>query len=265
MKKTGLRFLKDRHVLLTGASSGIGRDLALQIAPHGARLLLVARSQQPLNQLAEELLALGADSAIPIVGDITDPATRSEAIRRVQQDWNTLDLLINNAGVSAHGRFANNDEQTLRKIMEVNFFASTELTRLAIPLLTAGHNPMIVNVGSILGHRGLPHNSEYCASKFALRGWSEAIRPELVRKQIDLLLVSPGTTETKFFDHLISRQGNSPWGKQKAIPPALVAQQIIRAIRKRRHEIYPNWRGHALVLLNRFCPRLVDAIMSRYG
>jgi len=260
----GPHFLKNRHLLLTGASSGIGRDLALQIAPHGAKLLIIARNEQKLNQLTAEITSLGSECT-PLVGDITDPANRAQAIAHIQQHWQTLDLLINNAGISAHGRFEANDEQTLRRIMEVNFFACTELTRHAIPLLEAGQNPMIVNVSSILGHRGIPHNSEYCASKFALHGWSEAIRPELTRKKIDLLLVSPGTTETEFFDHLIAKQDNSPWPPQKGIPSAKVAEQILHAIQHRRHEIYPNWRGRALVLLNRFCPRLVDAIMTRYG
>lgn len=263
--KTGRRFLKDRHILLTGASSGIGRDLALQLGRHGARIMIVARREQPLSELSEQLISLGADSAIPIVGDITDPTTRTAIFDKVKQLWGSLDLLINNAGISAHGRFEQNDETTLRRIMEVNFFACTELTRLAIPHLESGINPMIVNVDSILGHRGIPHNSEYCASKFALRGWSEAIRPELARKQIDLLLVSPGTTDTEFFDHLLAKQDSNPWPPQKGIPAAKVAAQIIRAIQNRRHEIYPNWRGRALVLLNRFCPRLVDAIMTRYG
>ncbi len=265
LKSTGPRFLAERRILLTGASSGIGRDLALQIAQHGAHLLLLARRQEALDQLTEELRSLGAGSATSLVGDISDPATRAAAIEKIQQDWGTLDLLINNAGVSALGRFSDGDEKTLRQIMEVNFFAYTELTRLALPWLEKGRDPMIVNVGSILGHRGIPHNSEYCASKFALRGWSEAIRPELARKHIDLLLVSPGTTETEFFDHLLARHGDTPWRKQKGIPSAQVAQQIILAIKRRRREIFPNRRGRALVLLNRFFPWLVDKIANRYG
>jgi len=260
----GPHFLKNRRLLLTGASTGIGRDLAMQIAPHGAKLLIIARNEKKLNQLAAKVTSQGSDCT-PLPGDITDPETRTQAIAHIKQHWHNLDLLINNAGISAHGRFEANDEPTLRRIMEVNFFACTELTRLAIPLLEAGQTPMIVNVSSILGHRGIPHNSEYCASKFALRGWSEAIRPELARKKIYLFLVSPGTTETEFFDHLIVNQDSNPWPPQKGIPSAKVAEQILHAIKHRRHEIYPNWRGRALVLLNRFCPRLVDAIIQRYG
>ncbi len=261
----GHRALADRRILITGASSGIGRSLAKELAPFGPNLLLVARQRKPLEQLAEELLTRGAANALVFAGDITDPQTREAVFQQVHADWSALDLLINNAGISAHGRFVDNSESTLRQILEVNFFAATELTRLAIPMLRKGEDPLIVNVGSILGHRGIPFNSEYCASKFALRGWSEALRPELNREDIDLLLVSPGSTDTKFFDHLLSGKGSLPWAESKGIAPEEVARQIVRGIQRRRPEIFPNWRGRSLVILNRFFPRLVDRIMRRYG
>ncbi|NOY30613.1 MAG: SDR family NAD(P)-dependent oxidoreductase [Planctomycetes bacterium] len=261
----GRRSITDRRILITGASSGIGRALARELAPHGPHLLLAARSQGPLEELADELLKLGAASARAFVVDVTDPQSRGALVGQIGDLWGSLDLLVNNAGISAHGRFTNSTEQTLRQIMEVNFFAAAELTRLTLPFLRRGQDPMVVNVGSILGHRGIPHNSEYCASKFALRGWSEAIRPELDRDDIALLLVSPGTTETKFFEHLISQEGQLPWGKTSGISPEEVARQIVRGIEHDRREIFPNWRGRLFVILNRICPWLVDRLMQRYG
>jgi len=261
----GRRLLNDRRILLTGASSGIGRALALQLAPLGTRLLLVARSEAPLAKLASELKHLGATSAETIVGDVTDAELRGLIARRIRDDWGALDLLVNNAGISAHGRFEGSSPEVLRKIMEVNFFAAAELARETLPLLKSGKDPLLVNIGSILGHRGVPFNSEYCASKFALRGWSEAIRPELERDGIDVLLVSPGTTDTEFFEHLIAKGENLPWGEQKGLPAEKAAAQIVRAIERRRNEIFPNWRGRMLGLLNRFSPRLVDRILKRYG
>jgi len=261
----GRRLLNNRRILLTGASSGIGRALALQLAPFGTRLLLVARSEAPLANLASELKHLGAASAEAIVGDVTDAELRGLIAQRIQDDWGALDLLINNAGISAHGRFGGSSPEVLRKIMEVNFFAAAELVRETLPLLKSGEDPLLVNIGSILGHRGVPFNSEYCASKFALRGWSEAIRPELVRDGIDVLLVSPGTTDTEFFEHLIAKGEKLPWGEQKGLPAEKAAAQIVRAIERRRNEIFPNWRGRMLGLLNRLSPRLVDRILKRYG
>jgi len=261
----GRRLLKDRRILLTGASSGIGRALALQLAPLHTHLLLLARSEEPLIELTEELKRLGAASAEAIVGDVTDAEVRRLVAQRIREDWGGFDLLINNAGISAHGRFESSSPEVLWQIMEVNFFAAAELVRKTLPLLKAGDDPLLVNVGSILGHRGVPYNSEYCASKFALRGWSEAIRPELARDGIALMLVSPGTTDTKFFEHLIARGEKLPWSDQQGLPPEKVAAQIIRGIQRRRYEIYPNWRGRLLVLLTRTAPWLLDRIMNRYG
>ena len=261
----GHRSLNNRRILLTGASSGIGRELALQLAPIGVKLCIVARSEKPLVELAEQLRQLGAASAVPIVGDVTDPELRSRLVEHIRNEWGALDLLINNAGISAHGRFENSAPKVLRQIMEVNFFAAVELLRQCLPLLKAGDDPLLVNVGSILGHRGLPFNNEYCASKAALVGWSEAIRPELKRDGVHLLIVSPGTTDTDFFEHLIAQGEQVPWGQQQGIAPQKVADLIIRAIRRRRYEIFPNWRGRLLVLLNRFSPALVDRWMNRYG
>jgi short-subunit dehydrogenase len=258
------RTLADARVLLTGASSGIGRELALALARRGARLLLSARRGELLASLAEECRQLGAQAEF-LAGDVADGGFRAALIDRAGISLSDLDVLVNNAGVSAHGKFAGSDGSTLRRIMEVNFFAPAELTRLALPLLRKGRKPAIVNIGSILGHRGVPFNGEYVASKFALRGWTESLRAELAGDGIDVLLVSPGTTETEFFDHLIAKQGELPWGKSRAIPAAEVAAQTICALERGRREIFPNWRGHALVLANRFFPRVVDLAMTRWS
>ena len=259
------RSIKNRRILLTGASSGIGRELALQLAPFGANLFLVARSEGPLVELAGELKRLGASSAEAMVGDVTDAELRGRIVERIRNEWGALDLLINNAGISAHGRFESSSPAVMRQIMEVNFFAAVELVRECLPLLKTGDDPLLVNVGSILGHRGLPFNNEYCASKAALVGWSEAIRPELKRDGVNLLIISPGTTDTEFFEHLIAKGDTLPWGQQQGIAPEKVAARIIRAIQARRYEIFPNWRGRLLVLLNRISPALVDRFMNRYG
>ncbi len=256
------RSLVECRVLITGASSGIGRELSLALSRRGARVLLSARREKWLDAVASECNRAGG-SAERLAGDVTDAAYQDALVQHAVASWGGLDVLVNNAGVSAHGRFADGDDATLRRIMEVNFLAAAELTRRAIPVLSSGTRPAIVNIGSILGHRGIPLNSEYCASKFALRGWSESLRAELAPLGIDVLLVSPGTTETEFFDHLLAKRGALPWGKAKGIPAATVARQTVRALERGRREIFPNWRGRALVLANRLFPRMVDRVMVR--
>jgi short-subunit dehydrogenase len=262
------RSLNAARVLLTGASSGIGHELALALARRGANLLLTARREDLLRETAEACRAVGA-IADYIPGDITDPAVRDAVIHCVESKWSGLDVLINNAGASAHGRFADSDEPTLRGVMEINFFAPVELTRRALPLLrranerAAGFIPAVVNIASVLAHRGVPINNEYCASKFAVRGWSESLRAELAAENIDVLLVSPGTVETEFFNHLLAKRTTLPWGKSKSITPAAVAEHTVRALERGSREIFPNWRGRALVVASRLAPGLVDRVLKR--
>ena len=257
------RELGNRRAIVTGASSGIGREVALELARNGAAVVVVARREQRLLQLVEQIAALGA-RAEPIVGDITDAATRRRAIDAAESKLGGLDILVNNAGVGAMGLFENADPQRVRRVMEVNFFALVEMTRLAIPLLKRGTKPIVVNVSSILGHRGVPHSSEYSASKFAVQGFSESIRAEFTRLGIDVLVVSPGTTETEFFDNVIERTAEANWPKHKPVSAEEVAKQTVRAIRLGRHEIIPYRWGRVVCWLNRLSPRLVDAIMARY-
>jgi short-subunit dehydrogenase len=259
------RSLEAARVLITGASSGIGRELSLAFARRRARVLLSARRAELLGSVVNECVDAGASSADFLAGDVTNPPYREALVKLADGLWGGLDVLVNNAGVSAHGRFSESDEPTLRRIMEVNFFAAAELTRLALPMLKRGAAPAVVNIGSILGHRAAPLNSEYAASKFALRGLTEALRAELAADGVDVLLVSPGTTDTEFFDHLLAKHGELPWGEAKAIPAVIVAEQTVRALQRGRREIFPNWRGRALVTANRLFPGIVDRVMARYA
>lgn len=251
--------------VLTGASSGIGRALSERLLAAGARLVLVARREERLQQLVGSLPPAARSNAVIAPGDITSAEVRAEAIRAAVDAFGGLDLLINNAGIGAQGRFVDGDPQRVRPIFEVNFFSLVELTRAALPELRQGRDALIVNVGSILGHRGIPFSSEYCASKFAVRGFSESLRAEIAKLGIEVLLVSPGTTESEFFDQLIDASEKPPWKEQPPVAAAVVAERIVRAMERRRHEIIPNARGRLMVWLNRFSPRLVDALMARYG
>jgi short-subunit dehydrogenase len=251
------------RALLTGASSGIGFALAGELVRAGSRLLVVARRQDRLQELAAQLA--GSPGEIYLhAGDVTSPAVRAEILARAQSELGGLDLLVNNAGIGAMGRFAEASPERLRQVMEVNFFAAAELTRAALPILATGTRPMVVNVGSILAHRGIPFCAEYCASKFALQGWSESLRAEVASSGIDVLVVSPGTTRTEFFERAIDARA-MPWSSNRGMAPEAVARCIVSAIRSGRHEIVVGGSGKLLVWMNRLFPRAVDAFMGRYG
>jgi short-subunit dehydrogenase len=257
------RKLDGCRVLLTGASSGIGQALARRLAAAGARLLITARRQERLERLAHELREVGG-GVLYCAGDITDPPTRHQLIQIAQDRWGGLEILINNAGLGAVGPFQNADEQRLRHLMEVNFFAPAELTRLALPLLKRGDSPLIVNIGSVLGFVAMPKKSEYSASKFALRGLTDALRVELMSEGIDVLLVSPNTTRSEFFDALWEQQGEVPTNPL-SMSPDRVACRIVRAIRLGRKQLVLSVAGRSLIRLNSLCPGLVRRWQARLG
>lgn len=258
------RIIAGSRSLITGASGGIGRAIAVELARQGSRVIVVARSEEGLLNLVDEIRTAGG-AAEAVAGDITDAAVRLDALERARAAFGGLDILVNNAGRGAMGRFAEASPERLREVFELNFFAAAELIREALPLLRAGNRPIVVNIGSILGHRATPRNSEYCASKFALRGLSESLRAEFAGEGIDVLVASPGTTETGFYRHVINPGEKQPWPQRRGVPAEAVARAVVRAIHRGKHEIIPNTRGRLLVWLNRLAPRLVDRIMERYG
>lgn len=258
------REIRGSRAIVTGASSGIGRALALELARQGADLVLTARRAERLKELAQAIQALG-QRAETVAGDITDPSIRQAVIETARGALGGLDILVNNAGVGATGRFEQATPDRLRRLMEVNFVALAEMTRLALPLLRQGHRPIIVNVSSILGHRGVPHSSEYCASKFAVQGFSEALRAELAAYPIDVLVVSPGTTETEFFDRVLENTSQARWPRHGAVSAEYVARKVVRAMRRGQREVIPFFWGRVLCLLNRLAPGLMDRVMARYA
>ena len=257
------RNLHGARAIVTGASSGIGRETALELARHGVGLVLIARREDRLREVTDQIAALGG-TVEAVVGDVTDGAVRQRAIDAAREKLGGLDVLVNNAGIGAMGLFVDADPKRVRRLMEVNFFATVEMIRLSLPLLQQSNCPIVVNVSSILGHRGVPYSSEYAASKFAVQGFSESIRAEFTRLGIDVLVVSPGTTETEFFDRVIERTEDPKWPEHRPVSAAEVAQLMVRAIRKGKHEIIPYRWGRVLCLLNRISPRLADRLMARY-
>jgi short-subunit dehydrogenase len=260
------------RTIVTGASSGIGRALVLELVRQGASVLAMARRADRLRDLQQEC----STSLRCLAADVTQAADRHAALDLAKAEFGGLDALVNNAGSGALGRFDQADEARLRRIFEVNFFAPAEFIRAALPVLEKGRRPLIVNVGSVLGHRAMPEKSEYCASKFALHGLTDALRLELKTRNIDVLLVSPSTTRTEFFDTAGEPEASasgSPGARKArgnpyrlgAMSPETVARRIVRAMALGRRETILSAGGRALVWLDRLCPPLADWIIGRWG
>jgi short-subunit dehydrogenase len=254
--------LHDRRILVTGASTGIGRSLAEQAAVRGARVAVAARSADKLEELAATLRAKGADAFV-VPADVTSEEHRSRLLSGVVERFGGLDVLVNNAGVSSFGHFADSSEELLRRIMEVNFFAPAELTRLAIPILARGNQPAVVNISSMCGRRGMPAWSEYSASKFALCGLTEALRGELVRFGIDALLIVPGLTQSDLWQNLLRNDGKMKIPVEEGMSSDEAAAGILRALVKNRAETVLGREAKRVLLAHRLFPKLVDRLIIR--
>jgi short-subunit dehydrogenase len=258
----GRRKINGSRMLITGASQGIGRALALEAARRGARVIATARSADQLQDLAETAKAAGLHITV-VQADVTDPDGRRRMVEAAVQFGNGLDILVNNAGIGATGHFTECSPERLRQIMEVNFFGLTETTRAFLPLLKYGYNPAIVNISSIAGKRGIPARSEYSASKFAVQGFSEALRAELAKDGIDVLLVCPGLTQTNFSKNMLEQKARMAMDHMRGMTAERVAVLTIRAIERGSREVCLTLQGRLIAFISRFLPRLADRIVAR--
>jgi short-subunit dehydrogenase len=256
------RQIAGSRILITGASQGIGRALAIEAARQGAKVLATARSTDLLRDLPDQ--GRSGDGRIEILrADVTEDADRRAMVDAVARLFGGLDILINNAGIGATGHFADATEERLRQIFEVNFFGLAELTRVCLPLLESGTTPAVVNVSSIVGKRGLPGRSEYSASKFAVQGLSEALRAELAIYGIDVVVINPGLTQTNFTNNLLERKSRLKVDHMRGMTAEQVAVATLRAIARGKNEVTFTGQGKLFVFMSRFFPWLVDRIAAR--
>ncbi len=256
------RSIAGSRILITGASQGIGKALAEEAAARGAKVLAVARNVDLLNDVAKEIRAKGGVIEV-VQGDITRPDDRRKMVEAADKAFGGLDVLINNAGIGATGHFADGNSDVLRQIMEVNFFGLTETTRVFLPMLKKGNKPAIVNISSIAGKRGIPARGDYSASKFAVQGFSEALRAELAKDGVDVLVVCPGLTQTNFSHNMIEQKALVQLDHMRGMTSEEVAKQTLRAIEKGYNETILTLNGKLMTLVSRFLPWVADIIVKR--
>jgi short-subunit dehydrogenase len=251
------RNLAGMRVLVTGASQGIGRALADLAARRGAKVLAAARSLDLLNELAASIRRDGHWLEV-VQADVSKSADRQKMVGAALQHFGGLDILINNAGIGATGHFADSRPEVLRAIMETNFFGTTETTRLFLPLLKQGTKPAIVNISSIVGKRAWPARGLYSASKFAVEGWSQAIRAELAKDGIDVLVINPGLTQTNFSKNMLEQKAKIPMDHLRGMTSEQVAEATLRAIEKGKNNLDLTVRGKLVLLFAHFAPWVID-------
>lgn len=247
--------LDGRNILVTGAGSGIGRALAVALARQGARLILTGRREQALVATAA-LLPEGTHVVI-VPADLTATSGRASVVQACQRGG--LDVLINNAGVVPVGPLAELDDAELQTMVQTNIVAPITLIRDLVPVLRASDRPRLVNVGSIFGDIGHPYFAAYCASKFALRGLSDALRRELAVDGIGVTYAAPRATRTdaaSAFTALVE-----PFG-MTLDDPATVAETIVSSIAQEARTAYAVGPERLFVLVQRLFPRLIDMALT---
>jgi short-subunit dehydrogenase len=247
--------------LVTGASSGIGASVARALVAAGARVALVARREDRLEALARELRPAIAE---PFACDVRDPQAIAAMMAAVVARLGPVDLLVNNAGIGRYLSFLDTPAEDVTAIFETNLHAALHCTRAVLPGMLARRRGHVVNVASIAARIGSRNHAVYCASKFALAGFSESLVYELEGTGVDVTLVNPGIIDTPFFDHA-SFVGFPARARARAIPPERVASAIVRAIRRRTPEVTVP-ASHAIgTLLKTATPGLFRRLMRRFA
>ena len=258
--------MKDKVIIITGATSGIGRALAFECASRGARLVISARNNEKLMEVSEDLLRTGI-RILPVKADVSVEEDCRELIRRTIEEYGCIDILINNAGISMRALFEEVDLNVLRKLMDTNFWGTVYCSKFALPYLLESKGSL-VGVSSIAGYKGLPGRTGYSSSKFAIQGLLEVIRIENRKKGLHVLITAPGFTTSNIRNVALSKdgsqQGETPLDESKLMPAETVARKIANAIEKRKRTLILTTQGKMTVLLNKFLQSFMDMIVYNH-
>jgi short-subunit dehydrogenase len=256
----GRNFFRDKVVIVTGASTGIGRAIAKEFARNGSKVVLAARSLDKLMSLEKEIRDEGYE-AFSCVTDVTSEEECRRLTETAVGKYGTIHILINNAGISMRALFEDVDISVLKRLMDVNFWGTVYCTKYALPYIVRNRGS-IVGVSSVAGFHGLPGRTGYSASKFAMHGFLETIRIEYLKEKLHVMIIAPGFTTSEIRRNALkadgTQQGNSPREEGKLMSPEHVARWVLRGIRKRKRNKIMTWIGRLTALFQRIIPGFVD-------
>ena len=253
-------------VWITGASSGIGEALAYEFNKKGTHLILSSRRIEELTRVKEACID-HVDTVKILPLDLADTGELSGKVQEAISLFGSVDMLINNGGISQRAYAADSNMETIRQLMEVNFFGTIALTKAVLPFMIEQNSGHIVVISSVMGKLGTKHRSAYAASKHALHGWFEALRAEEHDNNIRILMVMPGFIRTRVSINAVTGDG-SAHGKmdeyqQKGMSAGLCAERIIEAMQRDREQVIIAGREGAGIYLKRWLPWLYRKIIRR--
>lgn len=256
---------KDKVVVITGASSGIGKALAYSFASEGSRLVISARNLDRLLEIEKEIKVFN-NNVLSVKCDVSDESDCSNLIKATIEKFGTVNILVCNAGISMRALFETVELDVLRKLMDTNFWGTVYCSKYALPYLIQNKGSL-VGISSIAGKKGLPGRTGYSSSKFAMEGFLETLRMENLKKGLHVLIACPNFTASEIRTKALladgSEQGVSPRVEKNLMPAAKVAEIILKAIRKRKRDIILTPLGKLTVWVNYVFPSLVDKIIYR--
>ncbi|MBI9034737.1 MAG: SDR family oxidoreductase [Bacteroidales bacterium] len=256
--------MEKKVVVITGASSGIGKALAEVYASKNYQVVMAARNKAKLDQIAEEIQKSASSEVFTIKTDVSIQKDCESLIDQTIAHFGQIDVLINNAGISMRALFKDVDLEVIKKLMDVNFWGTVYCTKYAMPHLLKSKGT-VVGVISIAGYIGLPARSGYGASKYAVRGFLDTLRVENLHTGLNVLVVAPGFTSSNIRNVALtadgSMQGETPRDETKMMSSEAVALKIFNAVKKKRKELILTFiEGKFTVFLNKWAPRLMDKL-----
>lgn len=258
--------MKDKIIIITGASSGIGKALAYEFGCHGNSVVITGRNKSKLEETHSWLTQQQVKS-MPVVADVSQERDNEKMVEQVIAEFGRIDVLINNAGVSMRALFADLHLDVFRKVMDINFMGTVYATKYCLPHIIKSKGS-IIGISSIVGYRGTPARTAYSASKYAMQGFLEVLRTEVMKQGVHVLVACPGFTESniRFSSYLAdgSLQGKSPREESKMMSAKTVARKIFNATLKRKRDLVLTSQGKLVVFLNKWIPGIMDKVVYNH-
>jgi short-subunit dehydrogenase len=257
--------LKGARAIVTGASSGIGRAIAVEFGRRGARLLLAARSLEALTEVAELARAKGGD-AVSLQLDVTREDAADRLAQETVRHFGGIDILVNNAGIGLHSTIADASAADVEALFRLNVLAAAATIRTVVPIMRGQGAGMIINISSVAGRIVVPHIGYYSASKFALTAIGDALRLEEAHRGVRVMNVFPGTTRSRFGENRLGIRGPAAHQRLPPVSAEKVARRIAESVERNRDSVYVSWIPDRIgVAVNHVAGWAVASVLRRWA
>ena len=259
-----LKPVAEQVIVITGASSGIGLATARLAAERGAKLVLVARDRDDIEQAAGQVRAMGGE-AVTVVGDVADERTMQHAAEVAVERFGRIDTWVNNAGVSVYGKLEEVAMEDARRLFETNYWGMVNGSLAALPQLKRNGGALI-NVGSIVSDTAMPLQGHYSASKHAVKGFTDALRMELEKEgaPVSVTLIKPTAIDTPYPEHARNYMEVEPTHPPPVYAPKVVAKAVLACAERPLRDVYVGGGAKAMAAMSRWAPRLADRYKERF-